>query len=241
MLIADNRSRLKGVKPRQIAGHAAKCLQSERRIEVADVLTDNDLTAGGDGERVFLMCADRQQRRQRLLNRHGIGSIAASATQDHLASQDNAHDGIIDLPGDGAIVNEENVGDTGQARQSLALVEADRLVAAVAAGGHDGKTDLGHQQMVQRRVRQHDAEIGIAGSHCGSNGQVRTGGTCRSGSARLTYCAVAGPAAIPASARAALPPRKPGSPAAPIPDPDTSGRTVSPRGACGCRRRSTAS
>ena len=43
------------------------------------------------------------------------------------------------------------------------FVNTDRLFAEVAARGHDRGTKLRKQQMMQRRIRQHDAEARIAG------------------------------------------------------------------------------
>src|SRR5579884_3196542 len=59
MLIADHGLRLQSVEARQICGDAAECLEGKRCIQIADVLTDNDLAARGDGQRVFLMSAYR--------------------------------------------------------------------------------------------------------------------------------------------------------------------------------------
>ena len=67
-------------------------------------------------------------------------------------------------------MNEKNIGDAAQSFERLAFISANRLVAEVAAGGNDRKTEFSHQQMVQWRVRQHDAEIRIAGSHRRTNG-----------------------------------------------------------------------
>ena len=76
----------------------------------------------------------------------------------------HAHNRIVHVPDDGAIVYEKDIGDAAEAFERLAFVRANRFIAQVAAGGDDGKFEFGHQQMMQRRVRQHRAEIWIAGS-----------------------------------------------------------------------------
>ena len=112
----------------------------------------------------------------------------------------------------------------------LALVDADRLVAQVAAGRHDREAQLGQEQRVQRRVGQHDAQVGVAGRHLG--GDPGCSGRRRS----RTIGASARPAAAPprrTARRARRRSRGPG-PSAPA---------ASRRGACaraaGRRRRAS--
>ena len=47
--------------------------------------------------------------------------------------------------------------------RACVVVDALRLVGQIAAGQHDGPIDLAQQQVMQRRVRQHDAERAEAG------------------------------------------------------------------------------
>ena len=67
----------------------------------------------------------------------------------------------------------KTIGDAAQPFQRLGFVGDDRLVAAVAAGRDDRKAKLAQQQMMQRRIGQHDAEPGIAGRDAGRD-QRRT-------------------------------------------------------------------
>ena len=69
------------------------------------------------------------------------------------------------MPDNGTIMNEKNIGDAAEPFQGFTFVRANRFIAQVAAGGDDRKAEFGQQQVMQRRVRQHDAEMGIAGSH----------------------------------------------------------------------------
>ena len=88
--------------------------------------------------------------------------IAARAPQDSGASAGQAHHRIVTGAHDGPVVHQEMVGDVFQADGGFFIGDRDRLVAAVAAGGDQREPALLHQQMMQRRVRQHDAEIGRA-------------------------------------------------------------------------------
>ena len=74
---------------------------------------------------------------------------------------------------DRPVVRQKDVGDAGQALESVVVVVGDRLVGAVAAG-HDQRPagQAAKQQMVQRRVGQHDAQEGIAGRDCLGDGDA---------------------------------------------------------------------
>jgi len=69
------------------------------------------------------------------------------------------------MPDNRAIVDQKTISDAVQPFVRLKFIRAKRLVAQVAARRHHRKAKLGHEQVVQRIRRQHDAEIGIAGSH----------------------------------------------------------------------------
>ncbi len=89
--------------------------------------------------------------------------VAAGPAQDQLAAHDDAHDGIIHVPDDGAVVDQEEVGDVAEAFEGFVFIGADRFVAEVAAGGHDGEAEPGEEQVMERRVGEHHAEVGVAG------------------------------------------------------------------------------
>jgi hypothetical protein len=55
-------------------------------------------------------------------------------------------------------VCEKEIGDIGEPLAGLAVFVGDRLVGAIAARHHERSAEVRDQQMVQRRVRQHEAE-----------------------------------------------------------------------------------
>ena len=65
---------------------------------------------------------------------------------------------------DGAVVDQEEVGNAAQAFEGFVLVGADRLVAEVAAGGDDGESEGGQEQVMQRGVGEHYTEVGVGRS-----------------------------------------------------------------------------
>jgi hypothetical protein len=57
-------------------------------------------------------------------------------------------------------VEQEEVGDAAQPRERVLVLVGDRLVGDVAARHHQRDADVGEQQVMQRRVREHHAELG---------------------------------------------------------------------------------
>jgi hypothetical protein len=62
-----------------------------------------------------------------------------------------------------AIVDEEEIGDATEAFEGFAFVCANGLVAQVATRGHDREAESREEEMMQRRVREHDPKVGVAG------------------------------------------------------------------------------
>ena len=71
--------------------------------------------------------------------------VTTSTAQHHLALSHDANDGIVHVPDDGPIVDEEEIGDAAEARHRFAFVDADRFVAQVSARGDDRKPEFAHE------------------------------------------------------------------------------------------------
>ncbi len=89
----------------------SKAPRASRRVQVADVLAEEDLPADGDGHAVLEMTADRQHRRQVRADQHGQRGVASGPAQHALAAARQPHHRIVAGPGDGAVVHQEDVGD----------------------------------------------------------------------------------------------------------------------------------
>ncbi len=152
-------------------------LQRRQRLvvlDVADVVAAPRAIALRDAERVLLLGAgaehvawrgDRQVER----GRH----VAARAAHEQRALADDADDGVVGARRDRAVVDEEAVGDRAQALERVGVVVGDRLVGDVAARHDERHAGVDGEQLVQRRVREHDAEVGRAGRDGGRDGRVR--------------------------------------------------------------------
>ncbi len=86
-----------------------------------------------------------------------------TAYQTLRAVHDSCHR-VVAANVDRAVVNQEQVGDPLQAIESVAVVNGDGLVRPIAAG-HDERnaTNGFEQKVVERCVREHDAECGVSG------------------------------------------------------------------------------
>ena len=63
---------------------------------------------------------------------------------------------------DRPVVRQEEISDPGKALAGLVVVHCDRLVRPVAARHHQRAAEIGEQQVMERGVREHDAEPGDA-------------------------------------------------------------------------------
>ena len=146
----------------QIPADPAEGFVRGGRFQIADVLADEDIVPEAERNGVFQMRAHGQHRIERLGDVNGQGRVTARAAHDLLATEEDANDGIIDVADDGPVVHEEGVGDAVQTLDRFGIVDANRLVGEISAGGDDGKTEFAHEQVMERRGGQHDAEVRIA-------------------------------------------------------------------------------
>ena len=74
--------------------------------------------------------------------------VAPRAAQNHCAIQHHPHNRVVHVPGDRSVVNEKYIRNTAQPLQPLEFIRANRLVTQITAGGNDGETEFGHQQVM---------------------------------------------------------------------------------------------
>ena len=136
-------------------------------------------------------------------HRHGYGSIAACPPQElngahglfvDLIHLDQPHDGVVEAREDGAIVTQKGIGDAGQLCARLFIGDTDGLVVYVARGHHKQRhqasrfvarfvhrrirriprfSEIVHEQMLHRCVRQHDPQFGQSIGQACANSRAR--------------------------------------------------------------------
>ena len=158
--------------------------RAERRevLQVSDVVADPGAFTPGEAEGVLELGPAGQQRRRRAAGkRERRGHEAARAPQEGgscaSADLDGAHHRIVGARLDRPVVEQEQVGEAGEAFERVAVLVGDRLVGDVAAGQHQCRGDVERQQVVKGRVRQHHAELARPrGDRLGDRGVAPAGG-----------------------------------------------------------------
>ena len=88
-------------------------------FQIAHVLALIGESAAGEGEDIFQVAADGEQRRGVEGQRHTERHIAAGAAQELRRTIDDGGDGIVAALQDFAIVHQKGVGDLAEARRGL--------------------------------------------------------------------------------------------------------------------------
>src|SRR5579871_988915 len=156
MEIAGDRLRLEAIESAEIGDGALERSARLERIEIADMLAEEDVLADGDRHCVLQMPADREYRGQIAGYANPQRGVSASPAEHTRTSARKAYDRIVAGANDGAVVHQEVIGDVFQARSGFVVRDGNGLVTPIAAGSNQRERALAHQEMVQGRVRQHD-------------------------------------------------------------------------------------
>ena len=105
--------------------------------------------------------------------RTGSGTASGANPRERRIGKRRADDRVLAAPVDRTVVAEERVGDPAEPLARLVVVVGDRLVRAVAARHHERSAEVGEQQVVERRVREHHAEPRAARRDRRSDRRVR--------------------------------------------------------------------
>ena len=159
---ADRAPRLRGsiskVRIRCVE-RLAEELEAGEIFEIAQVLALVGKAAAREGKDILQMAADGQQRRRIERQRHGERHKAARAANQLRRAIDQRHHGVVAALQNFAVVHQECVGDVPEPREGFVVVDGDGLFAEVGAGHHQSlHARIGKEQMLQRRVRQKDAQ-----------------------------------------------------------------------------------
>jgi len=160
MEVAGDQFWLEAVETAEIGDGSFKSAAGLERIEVSDVLADEHLLSHADGDGAFQMPADGENWRQALANANSEGGVTASATKDPGAAAGESHYRIIAGTNDRAIVHQEMIGNFFQASGGFVVGDGNGLVASIAAGRNHWESAFLHQEMMKRRIREHDAQVG---------------------------------------------------------------------------------
>ena len=113
-------------------------------------------------------CRWRRQRERQ----HARDRAARAPQRQRPPARDPQH-GVVRARVDRPVVEEERVGDRCQPRDGVLVLVRDRLVGDVPARHHQRLADVGQQQVVQRAVREHHAQLRRPRSDRGGDARAR--------------------------------------------------------------------
>ncbi len=132
--------------------------------QVADVLADDHLAADHQRDRVLQVGAQRQNGPVAGKPANGAGRKASRAANHQWLLLSHGHDRIVDPPCNRALADQQCVGDARQALAGVVVAVGNRFAGTIGAGQHQRTGCAGReQQMMQRRIGQHDAQRGVVG------------------------------------------------------------------------------
>ena len=116
---------------------------------------------------LFLRSAPRASTGGRWQRRHSAGRVAARAAQDRRAGRTDADDRIVDPARDRTLADRGRRRRVPTSRSTGVVVLVGERLARPVGAGHDEQRRRAarEQQVMQRRVRQHDAELAVVGRH----------------------------------------------------------------------------
>ncbi len=112
-----------------------------------------------NAERVLEVGAERKHVVVARCNTYRQRAVSTRAADHPRSPIDDADHRVVIARVDLAIVQEKSVGDRSEAQHGLVVVLRDRLLAHVAAGHDERHRHRAHEEVMQRRVRQHHTEF----------------------------------------------------------------------------------
>ncbi len=161
MRIANDALRGGAEEAQHVVQRSLESLLSFECTHVADVLAEVSEVAFGQAESGFQVCAYGKHSARLVRQFYWQRRIAARPAQRHLAAFEGTDDGIVADNFDVAIVGKEGIGDVRQTRACFVVVPDDGCTGGV--GGCHYQRLVPSEQMVQRGVRQHHADVAVAG------------------------------------------------------------------------------
>ena len=92
-------------------------------------------------------------------------NITPCAAKDDLLLLHNLDDRIIGMPSNGAVMDEEEIGDPGEALEGFSFIGTDGFIGEVPAGGDKRQAEFAEKDMMEWGIGKHDAEGRETGSY----------------------------------------------------------------------------
>lgn len=146
---------------------ADEFLDRQQIVEVAEVVGKHGLPVARQADRGFQLASIGGDLSvgEAVGDRERAGDAAAGAAQHDGADGAERLHPVVETPGDGAVMHQEAVGEGREFLPGLVVADDLRFTGEVAGGHHQHRAgaERGQQQMMQRRIGEHDAEAVHAG------------------------------------------------------------------------------
>ena len=155
-------------------------------FQIADMGAGKRIAAPAQAEGGLLLGAAGQHGPTAHIDGHGIGHIAAAAAGKVFAALIDPQQGIVTAALNGPVVEQKAVRHALQGGHGLLVIFDNRQIRQIGTGHHQRLKGL-EQQMVQRCIRQHHAQIAVIGQvrHIAALFQQRNGASGRGQNRRL--------------------------------------------------------
>src|SRR5215467_1505985 len=134
--------------------------------EIAKMLAEKDVPATNKTKHALELTAAGQNRLDRLMGEgYRQWHVAPRTAQEERDPIDASGYRVVTADLDRAIVSQKEIRNAAQSVQGVAILEGNRLVAAIPARHNQREVDASEEQMLERRVGQHQAKMAQSRSH----------------------------------------------------------------------------
>ncbi|MEJ2492478.1 MAG: hypothetical protein P8Y84_12820 [Desulfuromonadales bacterium] len=134
-----------------------------RVLQITDVLAEKSTVATRQADGVLQLRADRQNRRGGDRQGHRARHITAGSPEQQRLPGHHPGDRIIGPHVNPPIMAEKGIGHGRQALAGFFVLIGNRFIGKIGTGHDQGTKRLREEQMMKRRIGQHDAEISVIG------------------------------------------------------------------------------
>ncbi len=139
-------------------------LLHRQAVQIADIGAVDALAAESERQLVLLLRPDCQERYlDRLFQAGGAGGIAPGQPQRLASPAYPLHQTVVARVQDGAVVIQDAVNLAAEFPDHSLALDKDRAATTIGAGGHQRHGAGIQQQLMERGIGEHDAEVGDAG------------------------------------------------------------------------------
>ena len=151
-------------EPCEVPGHVPERPQRLGVGEVPEVRREERAPPPGQADGALHLRAEPEDRaRHREPQRHRLRRVPPRAAHRQFGAAVQPDHRVLGAHVDRPVVGEEPVHQRAEPGRRVGVVHHDRLVGEVPAGQDERHPELGGEQVVQRGVGEHDAEVAVAG------------------------------------------------------------------------------